>query len=148
MVAVVSTADVGRYMSKVYDSMQHEMTRSDLKVGRKGRNPFKLLADVVATGDKADLRLWREYEKAIKGKRFLVWSKGLKAELGVGVVDDQELAEAEVGGEVVAVISTLDWRTIKSGKAGRGFLVRLLEAAELRGEAGVYELLATLPAYT
>lgn len=146
LVDVRSHGDVARYMAKVYDSLHHEMTRGDLKHGgRSGRNPFRILGDLVATGDAGELALWHEYERAIKGKRFLVWSKGLKARLGVGEVDDETLAAEEVGGELLFSITAVQWRSIKRGRGGRGFMCWLLEAVERGGAPAGLQLLHDLP---
>jgi hypothetical protein len=74
-------------------------------------------------------RLWREYEQATKGRRSIQPSRGLWEEYGVteGELEDEELAEEEQGGEVVAELgaTTMEWcRRVPGGYAA------LLEAAE------------------
>jgi hypothetical protein len=150
-VPVASPDDVARYMSKVYDTLHHEMTRGDLKLGaRSGRNPFRVLGDLVDAGKvdplsgeiNPDWYTWREYELATKGRQFLTWSMGLKDRLGVNDVTDQEHAEAEIGGELVAVIPLYAWVGVRRDAR---HLSRIHTAAELHGEAGVYELLDVIP---
>jgi hypothetical protein len=144
-VAVRSANDVARYMSKVYDNVHHEMARADMKA-KGGRNPFRILADLVKAGRadrltgevNRDFMIWREYELAIKGRRFLTWSDGLKGRLGVNEVSDDELVAQEVDGEQLAVIGTMAWRSMR-GQPWK--LALALSAAERHGEAGVYQLL-------
>jgi hypothetical protein len=150
-VPVVAPADVARYMSKVYDSLHHEMTGGDLKDGgRSGRNPFRILGDLVeagrvdaSTGEvNRDALLWREYELATKGRQFLTWSMGLKARLGVNELSDDQLVDEAVGGELVGVVS--GWALTVMRLDPRRW-AELLDAAERHGEAGVYGYLDALP---
>jgi hypothetical protein len=146
---VVMTSDVARYMSKVYDTLHLEMSK-DLDGQSKGRNPFRLLGDLVEAGRadpltgelNPDWVRWREYVRAIKGRKFLTWSHGLKDRLEVNDISDQEAAEAEEGGVVVAVIEQWTWRVVRHCPE---FYAQILTAAELHGEAGVYELLDCVP---
>jgi hypothetical protein len=135
---VRSAEDVAGYTAKVYDDAAEaafavgmELTRHDLKAGRRsGRNPFALLADVLATGDVDDLALWHEYETATKGRQVLTWSKGLKARFHVGEVTDDDLAAEEVGGDVVMEVPPAAFSRlclVPGGTAG------LLEAVEADG---------------
>lgn len=96
-----------------------------------GRMPFEILAaaclavrDHRGDGEPReldgqvcrDLRLWREYERATRGRRQLVWSQGLKAALGVqDVTDEEQLTLAEIAGqdeECVAQLTPHEWRAI------------------------------------
>lgn len=139
-----------------------EVTGSSSKrAGKGGRSPFEVLAGIVAdsvsmTYDKptgllvdettgetsADLHVWREWEKASKGRRQLTWSHKLRARLHQIALDldladqaailatekdDQDIVEeAALAGDVVAVIPTTAW------KAGRLWfhIPQLLEHAE------------------
>ncbi len=83
-----------------------EITLGALKVTRgKGRaNPWGLLL-AAGEGDELAARLWTEYACAMKGAAQLVWSKGLKAKLGVHDKTDEELAmRTEAEGKPVVVI--------------------------------------------
>jgi hypothetical protein len=133
---VRSTADVSRYMAKVYDNLHHEMARSDLKEARHGgRNPFRLLSDLVEAGKydrqtgelNRDYVLWREYELAIKGRQFLTWSTGIKQLYGVDELTDEEHAEAEVGGEIVFELDRLQWARVRCSTERMAELLRLAE---------------------
>lgn len=76
-----------------------EMTRNYAKVGM-GRalwmdelhvTPFQLL-EWSRNGDKSAGAIFRRYADAIKGKRALSWSQGLKLDLGVTDATDEQLA--------------------------------------------------------
>jgi hypothetical protein len=139
------SAAMASYMSKVYDEhvMGLEAARADLKRGREGnRSVWAILGDSVATGDADDLHLWRQYERASKGRQAITWSNGLKARFAVGEITDEEHAEAEVGGEVIFTIDHLRWVTIRRR---RGALAAVLRAAETAGADGVAVFLASLP---
>jgi hypothetical protein len=146
----VQTADeVAWYFAKgIYGATDsgraaYEVTGSQSKkLGKGGRSPFEILRDIVerrtetvdtSTGEivehdnEADRRLWREWEKASKGRRQLTWSRGLRAMLGLGVEKtDEEIAEEAPGGDVLEHICAVEWR------ASRLYALRaeLLDAAE------------------
>lgn len=89
------------------------MARADLKQGRAGgRTPFEVLDDFRWTGDTDDLIVWREYERATKGRQAITWSKGLRQLLTAADRTDEEIAVEEIGGEDLAVIHGDDWRHI------------------------------------
>lgn len=135
------------YLSKVQDSLGDErdlaleMVRGDLKTGRSkvSRTPFDLLGDAIA-GDARSLALWREYERATKGRRCLEKSRGLAKRYGVDELDDAQLVDAPVVVETVAEFSEREWALLVTYRAQ----CRVLEAAEDRGAAGVWELLRAL----
>lgn len=84
-----------KYVSKW--GLEHEMTKGHVKQGRNGSlTPFDLLqySMVEASMNGRTLSsLYQEYGVATKGARQLVWSRGLKALLGVEEKTDEELAE-------------------------------------------------------
>jgi hypothetical protein len=85
---------------------------AELTKPKKGRGahltPFQLLGLVVDTGDVAPLTLFREFAEVFKGRRQLVWSRGLREVLGVGVEkSDEEIAD-EVTADAV-LLATLDY---------------------------------------
>jgi hypothetical protein len=62
----------------------NEMARADLKQGRAGaRAPVEVLDDFRWTGGTDDLLVWREYERATKGRQAITWSKALHQLLAV-----------------------------------------------------------------
>jgi hypothetical protein len=103
------------YISKW--GMEEEMTKGHLKQGVKEGHvsPFGLL-DQYAEGDKNAGRNFQEYAKVFKGKRQLVWSKGLRELLKVGnqIPDDQIIVEQERTCEVFMKISYEDYKKLLS----------------------------------
>lgn len=101
-----------------------EMTASQTKNGRAGsRTPWQILADFQRTADTADLALWHAWEYGFKGKRALVWSRGLKARLRIEDREDQEIAEEEIGDELDVILSVIDWSpVVRAPELGAGLL--------------------------
>lgn len=113
-----------------------EMSLQGEKKGRKGgRSPWQLLDD-ARDGDSWAGRLWQEYALAFKGRRQLVWSRGLKARFGVDEVED-EAAAAETAPEPVTVRAWLGsgdpWRLARRRRAA------LLSAAAIGGDLDAAE---------
>lgn len=100
---------LGQYLAKsVYEGLGLEIAAPVHKQGRgEGRMTyFQLLARLASGGDKGPgclrrLSWWREWEQVSKGRRQLVWSRGLKAELGVTEVDDDDIPEVDAVNPVV-----------------------------------------------
>jgi hypothetical protein len=121
------------YLAKVQDaygdsrSVGSEMTRGDLKKGRKkSKTPFELL-DAGAGGNAKAKALWREYERATAGVRCIEASRGLLAELGVEDQADDELA-ATAEPVVVLVLRDIEWHAVLHETYGRRRLLELVEA--------------------
>jgi hypothetical protein len=141
-------AEAGLYVAKTDEgrSVGNELARGDLKRGRRGhRAPLQLLEDFRQDADVADLALWREYERATRGRQRLTWSprlRGLLAAEGVELAparSDEEVAAAEVGGRVVLLVEPDSWQRLTRvpGLAGQ-----LLGVVERQGVAAAGELLA------
>lgn len=127
---------IAAYLAKVEGkSIGLEMARGDLKTSkRKGRTPHQILGDVFDQGEAVDLELWHEYERATAGRKMMTWTPGLRRRL-VGEVPeatDEELAEADAGGEVVALLWREAWRVVRAASPGG---VECLRAAENGVEA-------------
>jgi hypothetical protein len=133
---VYDVAGVGDYITKVGDGwgVGLELTQADRKSGR-GVSPLRLLRDFAETGELRALELWREYERATAGRRFMRWSDGLRRELlgSVPELTDEEAATAE-GLDLVLVTVEIDaesWSLwVRSGEVG-GLLQRIEEVAAL-----------------
>jgi len=118
-------------LAKYLAKMTFEVAGGRFKGGRKlSRTPFEILADGLATGRADDLELWLEWEAASKGCRQLVWSRGLKARVGVDELSDEEIAAANVGEETLLILPPRTWREVYP------IAVELLEATEADGIAG------------
>lgn len=120
----------------------HELTKSHIKKGRgeNSRTPFDMLKAFQAGGDMKDAKLFAQYAAAMKGKRQLLYSKGLKELLGIKELSDEELLEQAQTSETVCFLAVEDWILIcKRGKRGE-----LLQAAEVDGAEGVKAFIAAL----
>lgn len=84
---------VGRYLSK----FAKEMTASTMK---KGVDPLSLL-DRTGAGDLEAVAQFLEYASAMKGRRSIAFSKGLRELYGVGVKSDDQVLDGEELGVVI-----------------------------------------------
>ncbi len=124
------TAQSFERVADYFNKMTFEMAGGRFKKGRKGgRTPFEVLADGLETGLADDLEIWLEWEQASKGRRQLVWSRGLKARSGIEDLTDEEIAEAADEGETLLILPRRTWQAI------RDFAVELLDATEAGGLA-------------
>lgn len=121
------------YLAKIGDEKQSwslaaEITKSPVKTGRDVNHfhPFELL-DMYLSKNISAGRLFIEYAIAMKGKKQLFYSKGLRDILGLGVeLSDDEIAEQqEQDASLFAMINPDQWKVIlKHEKRGQ-----LLEVA-------------------
>jgi len=121
-------AGVARYVSKVQDpiGVGQELTRGDLKSGRaRSVTPYDLLRAVRDDGEADAVALWREYERATKGRRCLTWSRGLRA---LGQRSDDEIAADEVGGELVGLVDVDTWSELCRTRGGLASFLLDVEA--------------------
>jgi hypothetical protein len=119
---------ISEYLTKL-DSAAMELAMSDRKMGKGGnRSPFQILDDVIVDGDAESLVLWHEYERVTKGRRTLVFSRGLKKLYAVEEKSDDEILVEDVNGEVLAVISPAAWGRLLRIEGGPAELLNLVEA--------------------
>ncbi|MBI5651164.1 MAG: protein rep [Chloroflexi bacterium] len=113
-------------------TMEHELTKGVAKIARgaKGKSPTQLLADFV-DGDRASAMLWQEYARAFKGKRQLVWSRGLRTKLGLGYEETDEAIAKREDEQAVRLLSlTLrQWRTVL-GNDARGEVLEIASSGD------------------
>jgi hypothetical protein len=123
--------------------LSDELTKSHTKMARRvgHTTPWGLLMDHLE-GDKRATWLFREYAEAFAGKRQLFWSRGLKKELGIAEVEDDDLAAApdQRCDETVIRLTDDQWRVILS----RNARYDVLRAAARDGKPGVLVLLREL----
>jgi len=138
---------VGDYLAKTGQdavkrwALEDELAKSHTKRGRKGqRTPFDLLRD-AHLGDKVAAGLFSEYARVFKGKRQLVWSRGLKADLAVQEQSDADLLQKpDIESVFKGLLSAHQWacivkagaraHVIAAGEAGGWpLVVELVEAA-------------------
>jgi hypothetical protein len=135
-------AELGRYVTKVQEGdwgVAQEISRGDLKTGRRGsRVPFEILKDYQDWGEVEDRDLWLEYKAATKGRTAFRWSRGLRKNLLLDEEKtDEEAAQIEANGVLVAVLPRPVWRRVIMARLE----IALLEAAEGGGLAAINELL-------
>lgn len=115
--------------------IEHEMTKGHIKKSNSGYSPFDLLRVYLGTSvngrfldrhpDRA-AALFREYAKAFKGKRQLVWSQGLRDDLlsSLPEMSDEEIADRiDQDAELFALIPIRIWKII----LGRNLRGQVLE---------------------
>jgi len=92
---------------------EHEMSRApNKKAHRDGLTPFQLL-ECVSGGDARARVLFVEYARAMEGKRQLVWTPGLRAELELPdeLLDEQlPLFDDSPAAYTVVEISREEWK--------------------------------------
>jgi len=129
------------YMAKQDDSRKwgiaDEVAKGNTKVGRKsGVHPHHFLVR-KASGDE---KLYLEYIDGMKGRSQIFWSKGLKNEVGVNDISDEELAEQQEDPSVLLGLLTYeDWKYVRKNDRAN-----LLEEAEKGGWAGVMNFVESL----
>lgn len=120
-----------RYIAK----LGLELSDPGTKRGRdgKGRTPLQILEDWAANRNAEDLELYREWEAALKGRRDLTWSKGLRAARQLAAERLKE-ARSEQPQDVIAELPGPVWDRLRDRA---GFIPELLDAAERDGLEGV-----------
>ncbi|MNG10381.1 hypothetical protein D3C84_938450 [compost metagenome] len=131
------------YLAKQDDSrhwgVDRELAKASTKEGRaKGQHPFGLLATAAEGGKQAGAK-FLEFIVAMKGKRQLVWSPGLKNRVGLQEQSDEELAD-EIPTMPVCLFDAGHWHRVllKRKRA------QLLQAAERGGAPAVHAFLERL----
>ena len=114
------------------------MAKASTKTGRaKGLHPFGLLAN-ASDGDRRAGRLFLAYSIALKGRRQLFWSHGLKDVVGLRDIGDEDIAEQQrESADLLGRLSIQDWQKIRVAEAR----AQILQAAESGGWVAVQELL-------
>ena len=90
----------GGNLADYFVKLAREITSSTTKNSRAGRSPFAVLRDGLTTGFLDDLELWRDWERASKGRRQVTWSLGdhdLRTLAGL----DPEQSDEEIAAEEV-----------------------------------------------
>jgi hypothetical protein len=108
-----------------------EMTKSNIKKGRAGSmTPFDFLRVAVDDGDLEYSSKFKEYADAIKFKRQLVWSPGLKDMFLIEEKTDEEVAVEKIeDADHLGSLERDDWRYILQNR----LRATLLKNAELYG---------------
>lgn len=133
-VDVKEDVDSGDYLAKQDDSRRwgfaEELSKATSKAGRaKGVHPHHFLVR-KESGDRAH---YIEYVQAMKGRRQLFWSHGLKAQVGVDEVTDEVLAdESQEVAEVLGFLTPEDWGVVR-GNDARAEILDIAEDGYGRG---------------
>ena len=132
------------YLAKQDDSrhwgVDRELAKASSKAGKaKGLHAFGLLKQ--AESCKKSARLFLVYSLAMRGKRQIFWSKGLKKRVGVDEVSDETLAEQErEAADLLGQLDVEDWQTVRQA----GARAQVLDAAEGGGWPAVQALMEAL----
>lgn len=129
---------MGSYVAKMGGAggggLAAETTLGLFKKAKRGnRTPFQIFEDYMKSGEKrqdsADFGLWAEWERVSKGKRALVWSRGLRdwGEIGEEKTDE-EIAAEDVGGDVLLLFDYSNWKRVYEAGSRK-----LLDAVEEGG---------------
>lgn len=122
-VTAESVAKVSDYLSKAHKEIDVgviglELTHTQSKTARTAhstRSMWEVLESALLRGEVADVKVWQEFERVSKGRRSLVWSRGLRERFGLGAeLSDEELAAEELGCEddTVLYITAKGWDSI------------------------------------
>jgi hypothetical protein len=135
-------AHVAGYLSKVALELTAAQNKTAGAARAGYRTPWQIAADFRAWGDDDDLQLWRRYCDAMRGARFVEWSRGrmnLRAASGLGDErTDEQVAEGSAGAEAhVADIPAEVWDARRDDVTWQ---LAVLRAAELRDRARLVEL--------
>lgn len=141
-VDVKADMDGGAYLAKQDDvrswGFAEEVSKAVSKAGRaKGVHPHHFLIRKA----QGDSQRYIEYVKGMKGRRQLLWSRGLKDRVGITDVTDEVLAnESREAADLLGLLTTDDWKLIRGNDARS----ELLDAAEHGGWKAVKSLLTAL----
>ncbi|MNJ33279.1 Replication protein [compost metagenome] len=122
------------YLAKQDDSrhwgVDAEIAKASTKAGRaKGKHPFALLS-LFQDGDRKAGHRFLDYAAAMKGKRQLFWSAGLKAKVGVIEQSDEEVAEEQRDdADLLGHLEIEEWKLIRQA----GLRAKVLDLAESNG---------------
>ena len=123
---LVNGAWAAAYVTKW--GIEEEMTKGHLKQGIKDGHvsPFGLL-DLYDQGDENAGKRFQEFARVFKGKRQLVWSKGLRELLKVGEQkpDEEVITEMEKASVEVMKISLTDYQQIMKYNLEVEFLCKI-----------------------
>lgn len=136
---VVDMGDkAAKYASKW--GIEDELTKAHIKKGREGRlTPFDLLREVLNTGCAESAERFIEFAGQYKGRKQLVWSKGLRSLLGCNVElsDEEVAAKVEEGSILLGSLTNQQWKVVlHADKRGE-----LLNVAKIEGWQGVLKFI-------
>lgn len=139
---------VSDYLNKW--GIEHEVTKSHLKRGKESRTPWDMLRlSMIEDHPEAEKmeKLFQEFALSFKGKRQLVWSRGLKAMYRIGEKTDEELAEeTEKSSIEIMDIHEMVWSLVLRYHR-RSDLLHCIEYDQLYGSDKVNQLISMLVSF-
>jgi Replication protein len=112
---VDDNSKAAEYVSKW--GLESELVKGHTKRAKKGMTPWDMLRAYLYDDDKHAGDLFKVYAAAFKGRRQLVWSKGLKKKLLIVDLSDEELAAREDSPSTpLSKITVPQWRAIYKAK--------------------------------
>jgi hypothetical protein len=161
---VADVEEIGEYLVKTQDGRDpgQELTRLDMKSAQgHGMTPFEMigrLGDLMGGMDPDDPAVpghgtekqcfawWREYEPAVKGRRAIEWTRGLRALLGIdgGDTDEDDKAALDAADATSPYragirIASKAWNTV-TGRALDFAVTEMAEGTDGIDAAAVQEL--------
>lgn len=129
------------YLAKQDDSrnwgVDREVAKGTAKSGKGTVHPFGLLQRYLDTGEAKCADSFVEYSMAIRGRRQIYWSQGLKEAVGLKDQTDEELAEEQrEEASVLGMLTIKDWRAIRR----RNAQAKVLDLAETSGWQAIRDL--------
>lgn len=115
--------------------LDQELTKSHIKKAKKDSlSPFdflrKFLEDEI--GDWKYITLYQEYAEALKGKRQLLWSPGLKKRFLIEEKSDEEIATEKIDtADLLGLLNYDEWKIILRNNSRSEFL-DLVEKMDFR----------------
>jgi len=137
-VSITKNNAINQYVSKW--GIESELTKQHTKKGREGHHtPFDLLRLCALEGNARAGELYKEYYSCFKGRRQMVRSRDFNEFFGlVEFKSDLDLALEKVAdSELIGTVNCGQWKIIKFHEAEP----EILEAADISGMAGVYEII-------
>jgi hypothetical protein len=109
-----------RYVTKIGDEpargswgLDSELTKGHIKRAKDGETPFDFLRADLAGNDLQARALFREFAAVFKGKRPLVWSRGLRDRFDLEERTDEEIAaEFKADAVILSMLTRDDWRLV------------------------------------
>lgn len=125
---------LGGYFTKQQDeaeSMGWEMSNPNGKARGDSFTPSEIL-ELAVGGDPEMQALWYEYEAGMVRRRTVAWSRGLRDELELGEEKtEQEIADEEIGGEVVLSILPEQWHKLARMPGKRRELLQRVNSGDI-----------------
>lgn len=131
--------------------IEHEVTKSHLKQGRfESKTPWDMLKDSMLDIPEIAERngkLFCEFALSFKGRKQLVWSRGLKSKYGIDEKTDDELAEETENISQEAInLEEMIWSLIKRYNC-RADLLHCVEHDKKHGTETAKKLIMTLAGF-